>query len=67
MCLHGLSHTFATRALEAGVPIKVVSNILGHAGVQITMDTYSHVLPNVEHEAMEQIADYITNKKRLEG
>jgi len=61
--VHALRHTFATRALEAGVPIKVVSNILGHAGVQITMDTYSHVLPQLQEAAMIKIAEYIAELK----
>lgn len=56
--VHALRHTFATRALEAEIPIKVVSEILGHASVQITMDTYSHVLPDLQNEAMNRIADY---------
>jgi integrase len=59
--VHALRHTFATRALEAGVPIKVVSNILGHAGLQITMDTYSHVLPQLQDDAMLRIAEYISS------
>lgn len=57
---HALRHTFATRALEAGIPIKVVSKILGHASVQITMDTYQHVLPELQNEAMNRIAMYIS-------
>ncbi|MDR0294028.1 MAG: site-specific integrase [Oscillospiraceae bacterium] len=57
--VHALRHTFATRALEAGVPVKAVSQILGHAGSQITMDTYSHVLPVFQAEAMTRIASYI--------
>ena len=57
---HALRHTFATRALEAGVPIKVVSKILGHASVQITMDTYMHVLPELQSEAMNRIAEFIS-------
>ncbi len=56
---HALRHTFATRALEAGVDVKVVSKILGHAGVQITMDTYMHVLPELQTEAMNRIAEYM--------
>jgi integrase len=56
---HSLRHTFATRALEAGIAIKVVSQILGHATVQITMDTYQHVLPDLQSEAMNRIADYM--------
>ena len=38
---HVLWHAFARRVFEAGIPIKVVSEILGHASVQITMDTCS--------------------------
>jgi len=56
---HAMRHTFATRALEAGVPVKVVSKILGHASVQITMDTYQHVLPDLQNEAMNKIAEHI--------
>jgi integrase len=36
-------HTFATLALQAGVPAKVVSETLGHSGVGITLDTYNDV------------------------
>jgi integrase len=57
--VHALRHTFATRALEAGVPVKAVSQILGHAGSRITMDTYSHVLPAFQAEMMARIAGYI--------
>ena len=57
--IHALRHTFATRALEAGVPVKVISQIMGHAGSRITMDTYSHVLPVFQSEAMTRIARYI--------
>ena len=40
---HGLRHTSATRALAAGVPVKVVSERLGHSKTSITLDLYSHV------------------------
>jgi integrase len=55
--VHALRHTFATRALEAGIPVKVVSKILGHSSIQITLDTYSHVLPELQDEAMQTITD----------
>jgi integrase len=42
-------HSYATAALAAGVPAKVVSERLGQANIAITMDTYSHVLPGM-HE-----------------
>jgi len=40
--LHDVRHSYATAALAAGVPAKVVSERLGHANIAITMDTYSH-------------------------
>lgn len=39
---HSLRHTFATQMIEKGVDIKTVSSILGHSGVEITMDVYCH-------------------------
>lgn len=54
---HALRHTFATRALEMGIPPKVVSEILGHSGVQITLDTYTHVSPELQSNAMQKIAE----------
>lgn len=48
---HGLRHTYATHLLEEGVHPKVVSERLGHANIQITLDTYSHVTPRLQKEA----------------
>jgi len=45
---HTLRHTFATRALELGIDIKTVSEILGHANVSTTLNIYAHSL--VEHK-----------------
>lgn len=50
---HALRHTFATRSLEAGMDIKTLSTILGHSDVQITMNTYCHVLDTHKQKAME--------------
>ena len=41
--LHDVRHSYATAALAAGIPAKVVSERLGHASIAITMDTYSRV------------------------
>lgn len=41
--LHDLRHTFATRCMEAGIPVKVVQVWLGHAKSSTTMDIYMHV------------------------
>jgi integrase len=54
-----LRHSYATAALVAGIPGKVVSERLGHASIAVTLDTYSHVLPNMQEEAAEQVARLI--------
>jgi integrase len=57
--LHDVRHSYATAALAAGVPAKVVSERLGHANIAITMDTYSHVLPGLDEQAAGQVARLI--------
>jgi integrase len=54
--LHDLRHTHATLLLKAGVPVKVVSERLGHANVAFTMSVYQHVLPGMRAEAAEIFA-----------
>ena len=41
---HDLRHAFATLLLDEGVPVTVVSKLLGHASAKMTLDTYSHVI-----------------------
>jgi integrase len=49
---YDLRHTCATLLLSEGeVPVKVVQEILGHSSVSITMDVYSHVLPDMQEKA----------------
>lgn len=55
--LHGLRHTSATLALSAGVPLKVVSERLGHASTAITADLYQHVIPGMQRSASSKISD----------
>jgi integrase len=49
--LHDLRHTYATLALQAGVPLWAVSDILGHASIAITSDVYRHSIPAMLEEA----------------
>jgi len=49
---HDLRHTCATLLLGKGVHPKIVQELLGHATISITLDTYSHVLPNMQGEAV---------------
>ena len=56
---HGLRHTWATLALQAGVHPKVVSDRLGHATIAVTIDTYSHVAPSLDAGAADTVAAQI--------
>ena len=49
--LHDLRHTHGTLLIKAGVPVKVVSERLGHATPAFTIDTYQHVLPGMQADA----------------
>jgi integrase len=53
--VHDLRHTHATWLLFDGIPVTLVSKRLGHAKVSITLDTYSHILPEYERRAVESI------------
>lgn len=54
--LHDVRHSYATAALAAGIPAKVVSERLGHENIAITMDTYCHVLPGLDAQAAGTVA-----------
>lgn len=54
---HALRHTFATRALDSNISPKTVSDIMGHSSIKMTLDTYSHVSQELQHEAMQKIVD----------
>jgi len=53
---HDLRHSAATIALAANVHPKIVSEMLGHSKISLTLDVYSHALPNMQAEAAEKIA-----------
>ena len=52
---HALRHSHATILLKQGVNPKVVSERLGHAKVDTTLDIYSHVLPSMQEEAAQRL------------
>ena len=52
---YDLRHTHATLLLGAGENPKVVSERLGHASIVLTLDTYSHVLPDMQQQSAEKI------------
>ena len=59
---HDLRHSHATALIQAGVSPKVVQERLGHSDVQITLNTYTHVLPEMDIEAAETLDRIILQK-----
>jgi integrase len=55
LTLHQLRHSAATALLEQGVHPKIVSDILGHSRIQITLDTYSHPDESLQRDAIDQL------------
>jgi integrase len=54
--LHDLRHSAATLWLEAGLPLKLAQELLGHASMAITADVYSHILAAYRREAADVLA-----------
>ena len=52
---HDLRHSHATHLLASGVHPKIASERLGHATVGLTLDTYSHVIPGMQEDAVARI------------
>jgi integrase len=59
---HALRHTHATLMLQEGVHPKIVSERLGHSRVGVTMDVYSHVLPDMQTQAALTFDNLISKK-----
>lgn len=60
---HALRHTFATRCIEAGVDVKSLSEILGHANVGITLNTYVHSSIEMKRQQLEKMDALCVNEK----
>ena len=59
---HALRHTFATRCIELGFDVKSLSEILGHATVNITMNRYVHPTLELKKENMEKLSSLLAVK-----
>jgi integrase len=59
---HDLRHTCATLLLLADENVKVISERLGHASIQLTLDTYSHVLPTMQQRAADKMDRILARK-----
>lgn len=53
--LHSLRHTFASMLFKEDVDIKTISELLGHASIQITLNTYVHLIGKPKHTAVEKL------------
>ncbi len=60
--LHDARHTHASLMLKQGIHPKIVQERLGHASIQITLDTYSHVTPGLQQAAANRFDDIILTK-----
>ena len=59
---HDLRHSAATLALTQGIHPKVVAEMLGHSKISLTLDVYSHALPNLQAEAAEKMASILAQE-----
>ena len=56
---HNLRHTFATRALASGVDAKTLSHILGHTDASFTLNTYTHVIGDMQKQASVIVGNFM--------
>jgi integrase len=64
---HDLRHTSASLLLMSDVNVKVVSERLGHASIQLTLDTYSHVLPTMQKAAATKMDALFNGNSKTNG
>jgi len=67
LSFHGLRHTHATLALQAGTNVKVLSERLGHSNVTITLKIYAHALPSMQADAAARMEHLFADVPRREG
>ncbi len=53
--IHALRHTYCTRLLESGVQPNTAKELMGHSSIQVTLDIYGHVMPEMKHSAVDTI------------
>ena len=58
---HDLRHTYASLLLANGAPMKYVQTQLGHASITMTMDLYTHLLPEVNDKCVNLLNSIVNN------
>lgn len=61
---HDLRHSHVTLLIDAKVPIKVISERVGHSNINTTLNIYSHALKEMDQEASDKISSTLFNKDR---
>ena len=61
---HGLRHSSATLLLVQGVSPRVVVDVLGHSQIGLTMNTYSHVIPDLRRDAARRLEELLSERDR---
>jgi hypothetical protein len=59
MRVHDLRHTFASLLLQQGESVVYVKEQLGHGSIQITVDTYGHLIPGANRAAVDRLDDEV--------
>ena len=59
---HDLRHSTASLLLSLGVHAKIVQELLGHSQIGLTLDTYSHVLPSLQEEAVNRLNTLLSKR-----
>ena len=66
MSSHSLRHTYATRAIEAGVTPVVLQKLMGHTDVAITLNTYTSVFDKYKETELDKVNQYYMKQKLLQ-
>ncbi len=58
--MHSMRHSYATRLFELNEHPKTVQELLGHSQISMTLDTYSHVMPDIKQAAAKKLDGWLS-------
>ena len=64
---HSLRHTCATRLCEAGINMKVIQDVLGHADITTTMNIYTEATKNLKKKEIDKFAEFLSATTTFDG